>query len=312
MKRILLITLTALFSITVCQANMNSDRVRIETRFLTDRMAYELNLTTYQYNDVYEINYDFINSIRYLTDDILMGYSWALDRYYEYLDMRNDDLRWVLNRGQFKRFLRTEYFFRPAYIHEGRWSFRVFVHYKNHNHYYYPRPHHYYTYQGAHCRHNHPRNSYYHGRYSHPTYETNIYIRNNKAYKNERRSDFKDIKRHHNNKRYERNENRTHREGTSRDNRYNSSYRPKSGSSTENRNVSTGVRNYTKEQTKNTRTNNEKRSSTTKEKRESNRSSTLRTGSSRGSSVRNNSLGTNVKENARNNSRSSRSSRSVN
>ena len=107
MKRILLITLTALFSITVCQANMNSDRVRIETRFLTDRMAYELNLTTYQYNDVYEINYDFINSIRYLTDDILMGYSWALDRYYEYLDMRNDDLRWVLNRGQFKRFLRT-------------------------------------------------------------------------------------------------------------------------------------------------------------------------------------------------------------
>ena len=45
-------------------AAMSNSRIRKETRFLTDKMAYELNLSTGQYNDVYEINYDFIYSIR--------------------------------------------------------------------------------------------------------------------------------------------------------------------------------------------------------------------------------------------------------
>lgn len=33
-------------------------QMRQNTRFLTDRMAYELKLTPRQYNDVYEVNYD--------------------------------------------------------------------------------------------------------------------------------------------------------------------------------------------------------------------------------------------------------------
>ena len=64
---------------------MSNSKVRKETRFLTDKMAYELNLNTEQYNDVYEINYDFISGIRYLMDDVLRGEEWALNRYYDYL-----------------------------------------------------------------------------------------------------------------------------------------------------------------------------------------------------------------------------------
>lgn len=63
----------AMMSTAVCSAAMSNSKVRKETRFLTDKMAYELNLSTEQYNDVYEINYDFISGIRYLMDDVLRG-----------------------------------------------------------------------------------------------------------------------------------------------------------------------------------------------------------------------------------------------
>ena len=103
MKRILFILFAAIMSTTVCHAAMSNSRVRKETRFLTDKMAYELNLNTAQYNDVYEINYDFISGVRYLMDDVLRGEEWALNRYYDYLDVRNDDLRWVLSSRQYGR-----------------------------------------------------------------------------------------------------------------------------------------------------------------------------------------------------------------
>ena len=113
MKRILFILFAAIMSTTVCHAAMSNSRVRKETRFLTDKMAYELNLNTAQYNDVYEINYDFISGVRYLMDDVLRGEEWALNRYYDYLDVRNDDLRWVLSSRQYSRFMQAAYFFRP-------------------------------------------------------------------------------------------------------------------------------------------------------------------------------------------------------
>ena len=55
MKRILFILLVVTASTTV-MAGMSTSKVRKETRFLTDKMAYELDLSNPQYNDVYEIN----------------------------------------------------------------------------------------------------------------------------------------------------------------------------------------------------------------------------------------------------------------
>ena len=57
MRRIIGLFLVAMMGIATCSAAMSNSRVRRETRFLTDKMAYELNLSTAQYNDVYEINY---------------------------------------------------------------------------------------------------------------------------------------------------------------------------------------------------------------------------------------------------------------
>ena len=119
MKRILFMLFAVIMSTAVCHAAMSNSKVRKETRFLTDKMAYELNLNTAQYNDVYEINYDFISGVRYLMDDVLRGEEWALNRYYDYLDIRNDDLRWVLSRRQYSRFMQAAYFFRPIYVSGG-------------------------------------------------------------------------------------------------------------------------------------------------------------------------------------------------
>ena len=120
MKRILfLLFAVGLGASMTVMAGMSTSKVRKETRFLTDKMAYEMNLSTQQYNDAYEINYDFIYSVRNIMDYVARGYEWALDDYYEALDIRNDDLRWVLSDVQYRRFMGADYFYRPIYVTGG-------------------------------------------------------------------------------------------------------------------------------------------------------------------------------------------------
>lgn len=192
MKKIFLILfaigMTAMSSTSM--AAMSNSRIRTETRFLTDKMAYELNLSTAQYNDAYEINYDFIYSIRYLMDDVTRGYEWALDDYYSYLDVRNDDLRWVLSDTQYRRFMQADYFYRPIYASGGKWNFRIYITYTNHHHFYFPKPYHYRSYCGGHYRTHYHNGSYYRGRYNHNYYSGNHSVRHENVYRSNRRSDF--------------------------------------------------------------------------------------------------------------------------
>jgi len=78
MKKIIftLIAIGMVSMSTMSMAAMSLNKVRQETRFLTDKMAYELDLSTDQYNDTYEINYDFIYNVRYIMDDVIFGYDW--------------------------------------------------------------------------------------------------------------------------------------------------------------------------------------------------------------------------------------------
>lgn len=145
---------------------MSNSRMREYARFLSDRMAYELNLSTMQYEDCYEINYDFIYQIDDLLDDMAYGYQDAIDRYYEYLDWRNDDLRMILSAPQFARFCALEYFYRPIYTSGRSWYFRIHQVYHNHSFYYYQVPRCYHTYRGAHS-HIHHVHGFYAGRYHH-------------------------------------------------------------------------------------------------------------------------------------------------
>lgn len=192
MKRlfILLFVIGATAMSSVSMAGMSNSRIRKETRFLTDKMAHELGMNTAQYNDVYEINYDFIASVGDLMDEVVRGYEWALNDYYQALDVRNDDLRWVLSESQYRRFLGADYFYRPIYASGGRWNFRVYITYTNHNHFYFDRPYHYRTYCGGHYRRHYDSPSYYRGRYNHSYYRGSHSVRSERVYNSNRRSDF--------------------------------------------------------------------------------------------------------------------------
>ena len=75
MKRILFLLFAIGLTVgTTAMAGMSTSKVRKETRFLTDKMAYELSLRTHHFNDAYEINYDTTHCARNSTDDVSRSY----------------------------------------------------------------------------------------------------------------------------------------------------------------------------------------------------------------------------------------------
>ncbi|KAA6343323.1 hypothetical protein EZS27_009005 [termite gut metagenome] len=169
---------------------MDSGKIRKEARFLTDKMAHELNLSMPQYNDVYEINYDFIFAVNHLMNDVTKGNSRALDKYFYNLDTRNDDLRWVLSERQYRQFLGIEYFYRPIYASGNKWHFKVYITYTNHSLFYFGKPQCYHTYHSGHYRTDHNHTSYYKDKYNHVHYHGSYSVKSENVYHNNRHSDF--------------------------------------------------------------------------------------------------------------------------
>lgn len=309
MKRLIFIFLAAMMSTALCSAAMSNSRVRKETRFLTDKMAYELNLNTEQYNDVYEINYDFISSIGNLMDDVMYGQEWALNRYYDNLDVRNDDLRWVLSSRQYSRFMQAAYFYRPVYVNGGNWSFRIYITYSNHNHFYFPRPYHYRTYCGGHYRSHYHNTSYYRGRYNHSVYTGVNRIRDDRSYTTTRRSDFGSVNiRPNSSTRPTRNESSRRNESTRRNSsssnreNVNSSSRPSTSGSSSTRRNSGESSSTRKSNSESTRTKDNNRSS------RSSSSNSTRVGTDSGSTRRSSSTSTRSSSSSSSGNSSSRSS----
>ena len=166
----LLVTLAVAITGAVQAFALTPMAIRENARFLTDRMAYELNLTPQQIEDCYEINYDFIASINPIMDEVVYGYPEYIDRYYNYLDYRNDDLRYIMTEAQYLAFMSLDYFFRPVYTYAGNWLFRIFDIYTNHRFFYYDAPLIYHSYYGGHGRHYFPHGYYGGGRYHHHMY----------------------------------------------------------------------------------------------------------------------------------------------
>lgn len=148
--------------------------IRVHARFLTDRMAFELNLNQYQYDDLYEVNFDFLCGIDPYINDLAYSRAAAMDAYYRYLDERNDDLRWILSSAEYLRFMALDYFFRPIYAVNHCCYLRVYQIYPNRTFFYFGRPRHYLTYRGAHSRFHCGGRSYYREhfgrRYTHAVY----------------------------------------------------------------------------------------------------------------------------------------------
>ena len=150
-------------------AAMSMTEIRREARFLTDRMGYELGLSNRQYEDVYEINFDFLYHVNEVIDDVVYGYDDAIDYYYYLLDVRNEDLMYVMRNRQYRRFVNRDYFYRPLYMVGNTWGLRIYDRYADRNYYYFNAPVCYHTYVGAHYR-IHFTHSYYASLYSHALY----------------------------------------------------------------------------------------------------------------------------------------------
>ena len=61
------------FAATFSAAAMSYEQVRQQALFLTDKMAYELNLTDEQYEAAYEINFDYLMNVRYRADGLAVS-----------------------------------------------------------------------------------------------------------------------------------------------------------------------------------------------------------------------------------------------
>lgn len=153
MKR-MIIALVAMFMMTFTTASaMSYEQARQQALFLTDKMAYELNLTEDQYEAAYEVNLDYLMSVD--TYDDLYGAYWR---------QRNMDLSYILLDWQYRTYLNATYFYRPLYWHAGYWHFGIYARYPRRDFFYFGRPHFYVSYRGGHSWRVNGNRSWYYGR----------------------------------------------------------------------------------------------------------------------------------------------------
>lgn len=138
---------------TVTVNAMSYEQARQQALFLTDKMAYELNLTNDQYEAAYEINLDYLIGVN--TYDDLYGPYW---RY------RNVDLSYVLLDWQYRAYCAASYFYRPLYFSDGLWHFSIYARYPHRDYFYFDRPVVYVSYCGGHSWHRNGGRSWYNGR----------------------------------------------------------------------------------------------------------------------------------------------------
>ena len=150
MKKMFFALLTML-TLSISANAMSYEQARNEALFLTDKMAYELNLTDEQYEAAYEINLDY-----------LMGVTGRDDVFGTYWERRNLDLSYILLDWQWNAFLAATYFYRPLYWEAGYWHFGIYRHYPRRDYFYFGRPHFYATYRGGHAWHVYGGRGYYH------------------------------------------------------------------------------------------------------------------------------------------------------
>ena len=116
MKKMMM--MAVMMVMTISANAMSYTKAKNEALFLSDKMAYELNLNDAQFDAVYEINLDY-----------LMSVDSPADVYGPWWNRRNADLRLVLTAWQFDKYIELSYFYRPMTWHNGTWTFAVYHHY---------------------------------------------------------------------------------------------------------------------------------------------------------------------------------------
>ena len=148
--------MVTLLAIATTTKAMTYAQAREQALFLTDKMAYELNLTEEQYEAAYEINFDY-----------LMQISGTGNVYAAPWRQRNIDLSYILYDWQYAAYEAASYFFRPVFWNDGYWHFSIYAYYPHRTHYYFSRPAAYVSYRGTHSWHRNSGRSWYVNRVNH-------------------------------------------------------------------------------------------------------------------------------------------------
>lgn len=125
------------------------EEARREALFLTDKMAYELNVNEAQYEALCEINLDY-----------LMSLSSSRDVKGTHLNRRNYDINCVLTPMQYSKFYKADYFYTPAKWDAGV-VLKVYTRYPDRSKMYRKAPYSYSVYRGSHSWANNGNKSWY-------------------------------------------------------------------------------------------------------------------------------------------------------
>lgn len=128
------------------------EEARREDLFLTDKMAYELNVNEAQYEALCEINLDY-----------LMSLSSSRDVKGTHLNRRNYDINCVLTPMQYSKFYKADYFYTPAKWDAGV-VLKVYTRYPDRSKMYRKTPYSYSVYRGSHSWANNGNKSWYKGK----------------------------------------------------------------------------------------------------------------------------------------------------
>lgn len=162
MKKIILSITAAMLMLVIPATARDYENISEYALFLTDKMAYELNLTEEQYEAAYEINYDYLYDVLRYGDyddyddyDDLYGRAWKL---------RNRDLKIILLSSQYNLYRSLKYFYRPFHRSHGRIVINIYNYYPQRDYLYFGCPHFVVSYRGGHGWRHYRHHSYYSGR----------------------------------------------------------------------------------------------------------------------------------------------------
>lgn len=125
MKKMMMI-LAMMLTIVTSASAMTYAEARHEALFLTDKMAFELDLTDIQYEHVYLINLEYLRNIDRAS---IFGNPWTL---------RNRQLADVLTARQYRLYEMANYFYRPVSWTGTTITYHVYTRYNDRHHYYRP------------------------------------------------------------------------------------------------------------------------------------------------------------------------------
>ena len=130
--------MAAMMTSVLSAAAMPFTEARNKAMFLSDKMAYELNLTGTQFDAVYEINLDY-----------MLNLDEEADLFGHILDIRNRDLGMVLSDSQYSKYLASKWFSQPFTMGADGWTLAVNNRY-NEGQFLMEQPEVFLTYKGGH------------------------------------------------------------------------------------------------------------------------------------------------------------------